>query len=85
MEQSPSVSIENAYHMKTLYVSEDGYLRLESAYEPKGGFLVFGSSRRGRDRVLITLPVLIEIRGSGGAYFDVGPSFSGFRFSGFCF
>ena len=72
----PSVSIENAYDLDTLYVSEDGYLRLESArkllYEE-----FFGRSYRGRDQVLITLPMLTEIRGSGSADFNVGPGFSG--------
>ena len=76
----PSVSIENAYDLDTLYVSEDGYLRVESARKLRNFIVFVGMDYRGRDRVLITLPMLTEIRGSGSVDFNVEPGFQGSDF-----
>ena len=78
----PSVFIEDAWHLDTLYVDDEGTLHIEDTHKFRiFGGRIFGRSGRisgaQRDRVAITLPVLTEIRAVGVGTVDVGPGFSG--------
>ena len=78
----PSVFIEDAWHLDTLWVDDEGTLHIEDTHRFRiFGGRIFGRSGRTsgaqRDRVAITLPVLTAIRAVGVGTVDVGPGFSG--------
>ena len=79
----PQVFIENAHHLDTLYVDDEGTLHIKDTRELmlRGSLQIFGWrprwKRKNRDQLTITLPVLKEIRAAVGADFSIGPGFQG--------
>ena len=76
----PQVFIEDAHHLDTLWVDDEGTLHIKDTrkFRLRGSIGIFGKRKsRDRDRVAITLPVLTAIRAGGVADVAVGPDFSG--------